>query len=222
MPKYRLLVFDFDGTLVDTVADIAYHANGVLDEFCFPSRPIQDVQEGIGHGVHELFKHLSRELGEDAALLERAVASFKKRYHEAPVIRTKAFPSVPEMLEGPLKNQQKAVLTNKPQGLTEIILAKLDLLRHFEIVLGLDAGFAPKPDPSSLDFVMKKCGRSHEETVMIGDSRVDRETARNAGVDFVWVDYGYDSSLASDISVRKSSNATEWASLVYGFNSHVL
>jgi phosphoglycolate phosphatase len=219
---YKLLVFDFDGTLVDTVADIAHHANGVLEEFRFPTRDIRDVQDGIGHGVHELLKHLCVGFHEDAELLEQAVASFKKRYHAAPVVYTAAFPGVAEALEGPLKNSQKAILTNKPQALAEIILAKLDLSRHFEIVIGLDAGFPPKPDPASLDFIMKKFGRSAKDTVLIGDSRVDRETARNAGVDFVWVDYGYDSLVLGEEGTRRVSSAAQWGTLVYGPSKGVI
>lgn len=219
---YKLLVFDFDGTLVDTVADIAYHANGVLEEFHFPTRDLRDVKEGIGHGVHELLKHLCVGFHEDAGLLEEAVTSFKKRYHAAPVVYTKAFPGVAEVLEGPLKKTQKAILTNKPQALAEIILAELDLSRHFEVVIGLDAGFAPKPDPASLNHIMKKCARAPKDTVLIGDSRVDRETARNADIDFVWVDYGYDDLVLGEEGTRRVSSAAQWGTLVYGPSKGVI
>jgi phosphoglycolate phosphatase len=214
LKSYKLFVFDFDGTLVDTVADIARHANGVLEEFHFPTRPLDDVRLGIGHGVHELLSHLAKDLGRDKERLEQAVQSFKKRYHASPAALSKPFPEVAAVLEGALGGYKKAVLTNKPQALTEIILAELDLSRYFYKVIGLDAGFPPKPDPASFRHLMQEMGAAPEETVLIGDSAVDRKTAQNAGADFIWVDYGYDHSLGGELGIRRFSSASQWADLV--------
>ncbi len=208
---YELLIFDFDGTLVDTAPDIATHANTVLKKYHFEPRSVAKVKEAIGRGVHELLRDLG--LRGDDARLEEAVLFFKKEYTRRPVIRTAPYPYVRKNLEGPLSGIKKAILTNKPQGLTCQILEQLKLGQFFEKVIGEGAGFPCKPDPSSARFVMETLGVRPKKTVLIGDSRVDHDTAKSAGIDFVHVTYGYD-LLFRRKSVKSAGSAAEWPVLL--------
>lgn len=212
MKPYELLIFDFDGTLVDTLPDIALYAHQVLGEFGVKTPPtLEAVKKAVGRGVHELLKDLG--ISADQALLEEAVISFKRRYSETPVVRTKPYPGVKETLSGPLGNIKKAIVTNKPYALTIKILKELGLEIYFETVIGLDTGYPAKPDASSVNFVMTHYGIPPSKVLFIGDSSIDAETSRNAGIDFAWVNYGYDRLNGVYQPKFEFSGAYEWKSL---------
>lgn len=212
--SYELLIFDFDGTLVDTLGDIAFYANGVLEESGFPRASVGQVRRAIGRGVHELLKCLAPAFGEAGreADLESAVDRFKARYNERPVRETSPFPGVQDMLEGPLRSFKKAIVTNKPQDITDRILKELSLEPFFDICIGMNGGFPAKPAPDSVDHVTRSLRASPSKTLFIGDSAVDGETALTAKVDFAWVSYGYDEAGCWP-KVRSFSSAWEWGSL---------
>lgn len=212
--KYELFVFDFDGTLVDTAGDIAIHANDVLKKFGFKAQTKTAVKNAIGFGVHELFKELTPSLKTDPTRLEEAVRLFKKRYSNKPVISTVPFPHVSRVLATTLKNYPKAIVTNKPHALAVKILKLLKLDKHFQMVIGLDQGYPAKPDPTSLIHVINSLGIAHHKAVYIGDSAVDAKTCKNAKVDFVWMDYGYDLSLEKQKNLVRFSSAARWSELV--------
>ena len=90
--------------------------------------------------------------------------------------------------------QSSAIITNKPQDITEAVLVKLSLEGHFNHLIGMHAGFEPKPDPSGVRYVITSEGVGAQETIFIGDSRIDAETSRNAGIDFGFAAWGYDST----------------------------
>ena len=212
MPKYRLIIFDFDGTLVDTAPDIALHTNAVLRGLGLPAQPLEAVKKAVGRGVHELFRDLSPALNEDEAALENAVTLFKENYWARPVVHTRAYPAVTEMLAGPLATFKKAIVTNKPHDLAKKILEWLSLTGYFELVIGLDSDYPAKPDPSSVKHVMDFLKASPKETLYIGDSHVDSETSQNAGIDFGWVSYGYD-DLNGTPRAMEFQSADQWAKL---------
>jgi phosphoglycolate phosphatase len=213
MKSYHLVIFDFDGTLVDTLQDIAYYANLVLREFGSMDRSPDDVKKAIGWGVRELFSNLSPELGRDPGRLEEAVARFRKYYNENPVRATRPMPGVREALAGPLEDVKKAIITNKPQDVTKSILKQLKLEAYFDPVIGMHGSYPPKPDPASTFFTMQFHGVVPNETVLIGDSRVDFETARAAGVDFIWMTNGYDDSLKGERAVTRFPSAWGWGNI---------
>lgn len=219
MSAYACILFDFDGTLVDTLDDIAAHANAVLEERGLPSRGRSQIQAAVGKGVHELFKALAEPFTADAAALEEAVLSFKSRYAAQPVISSRAYPCVREALESWLGPVPKAIVTNKPADLTRSILERLGLARHFPVLVGL-GDFAPKPDPAGVFHALEAVGARPERSVLIGDSRVDYETARNAGTAFVWAEYGYDD--LSGVSVPSVSSPCQWARALSNSDGDVL
>ncbi len=212
MSKYKLLIFDFDGTLVDTAPDIALYANEVLAEYGYPGRTLTEVKKAVGRGVHELLRELAPAFGDHTPRLEEAVASFKKRYWAKPVVHTKPFGGVVETLSGPLRAFKKAIVTNKPYGLTQKILDELSLSHFFNIVIGLDMEFPAKPHPASVKRVMESQSVQPSETLFLGDSYVDAETCLNAGIDFAWVDWGYD-QLNGHTPAFRFSNPLDWKKL---------
>ena len=208
---YELLIFDFDGTLVDTAPDIATHANTTLVKYRFPRKSLSEVKRAIGQGVHELLKDLGFRGEEDT--LDEAVEFFKKEYFRRPVIRTAPYPHVRRHLGGVLKGLSKAIVTNKPQKLTEQILSELGLRHFFDAVIGEGGRFPRKPDPASVEFVMKKLKSVPGRTAFVGDSRVDHQTAKGAGIDFIHVSYGYDFSFRPR-SKRSLESAREWSEIL--------
>lgn len=207
---YELLIFDFDGTLVDTAPDIALHANAVLEENDFPKKNLKQIKKAIGRGVHELLRDLG--FKGDEAFLDKAVLDFKKKYSKKPVIQTAPYPYVRENLQGPLKTIKKAIVTNKPHALTMKILKKLGLDGYFDLIIGEGGKFPRKPDPASVRFVMRKLKISPKRTAFVGDSRIDRDTAKNAGIKFVHVSYGYDAAFRPKRSSIKS--AASWPQIL--------
>ena len=210
---YKLLLFDFDGTLVDTVGDIAFYVNEVLAGEGQSGHSVERVKEAIGWGVHELFKELAPEFSSDTERLERAVEAFKRCYREKPVLKSRPFEGVQEILEGDLSKAVKGIVTNKPQDITLQILDELGLRKHFKSVIGMHAGFPAKPDPAALLHLMNLLGFSAKETIYIGDSPIDGETSTAAGVDFAWMSYGYH-ALDGAKPVYRFSSAKEWGVLV--------
>ncbi len=214
MRKYKLFIFDFDGTLVDTLPDISYHANAVLERMGCPKRRLSQVERAIGWGVHELFMGLAPQLAHDKERLDEAVVLFKKRYSEDPVARTKPYPYVRRMLSGPLKDISKVILTNKPQEITERILKALELEKYFLKTIGMQPLYPPKPDPTTAKLLLRQFEVLPEQALLIGDSAVDHETAQNAGIAFVWMRYGYDDSLRRVKPIRSMRSAAQWAKLL--------
>jgi len=211
---YPLVIFDFDGTLVDTAPDIAHYANIVLADFGYSPCSLRQVKGALGNGVHELIKNLAPGFDRDPEKFERAVATFRKLYFENPVLSSKPYPHVVRMLEGSLGAARKAIATNKPQDITEQILKILSLDRYFEMVIGMGSVFPPKPDPASLNHIIDRFGVKKTEAVLVGDSAVDVEAARRAQIDFVWMEHGYDASPGADPDVKnRFSNASKWAFL---------
>ncbi len=213
MKKYSLLLFDFDGTLVDTVGDIAYYVNQVLVKSGYPRHGVDEVKKAIGLGVHELFCGLEPKLELGTQRLEQMVESFKAQYRMAPVRETKPYPHVLEILSGKLASTPKAIVTNKPQDITEQILKELGMSEYFQYLIGMHAGYPPKPDPTAMEFIIGQLDIPKSAAVYLGDSRVDSLTCQNAAVDFVWMDYGYD-RLEEESYLHRFSSALDWAKLI--------
>jgi phosphoglycolate phosphatase len=180
----RLAVFDLDGTLVDSVDDLHASVNHALSTVGLPLRSRDEVRAFVGEGARVL---LARAVAPHGELLDPALAAWREHYAVHCLDRTRPYPGIEALLAG--ARRALAVHTNKPGPMARTILAGLGLLDRFAAVVGGDD--APrKPDPAGLLRIMATVGATPADTVFVGDSRHDVETARAAGVGMVAVTWG--------------------------------
>jgi len=185
----RALIFDLDGTLIDSKQDLIHSVNAMLVE-TGRERLHEDTISGyIGHGAPKL---VARALGNGAAEAEReqALKFFLAHYEEHKLDSTCAYPGVAEALEE-LREFSMAVLTNKPVRVSRRILEGLGLVKYFRTVYGGNSFETKKPDPLGARKILHEFGVAPQEAMLIGDSEVDVQTARNAGMLAATVNYGF-------------------------------
>ncbi len=187
-----VVIFDLDGTLIDSAADVAHAVNGMLAALGREPLAPEAVRAMIGDGMAKLVERAlaARDLtGVDAREAQRLCLS---RYEAEPVRATVPYPGVRATLEQLREEQLRlAVCTNKPAHLSTTILERLDLARFFTRVVGGDTLPFRKPDPRVLQSVLADFGASPREALMVGDSEVDAAAAEAAGVPLVLMTYGY-------------------------------
>ncbi len=190
----RLIVFDLDGTLVDTLPDIALHCNRLLAGEGYPVWDTEDYLGRVGWGLRETLRlSLPPEVSE--AETERLMHRFAESYTAEPVIRTVLYPGMEKVLEKlSAKGWRMMVYTNKVEETARRILSLLLPGRRFDAVLGAVEGRPQKPDPSVLLEYLRSTELGKSAILYVGDSPVDAETARRAGVDFAGVLWGYRSA----------------------------
>lgn len=193
--KIKLVIFDLDGTLIDSELDLAHAVNAMLRRYQRNELPLPTIATYIGDGAPMLVR---RALGDpdDQNFLREALEYFLTYYREHKLDNTRAYEGIPSALEqvangdgsGPVR---LAVLTNKPVRPARDILAGLGLATRFTQIYGGNSFETKKPDPLGAHTIVRESGVSTEETVMVGDSEVDILTARNAGMWSVGVRYGF-------------------------------
>ena len=188
--KYVLVIFDLDGTVLDTLKDLSSAVNFALEKHGFPPRTLDEARRFVGNGVANL---IARALPEDTLEAERAhvLADFKARYREHINDRTHPYPGIPELLRA-LRRAGVRVGINS----NKFDQALQNLCRiHFPGLYDVGAGEAEvtpkKPDPAAARRMMEAFNASPARTIYIGDSAVDLNTARNAGCDAAWVSWGF-------------------------------
>jgi len=188
--KKKLLIFDLDGTLVDSGDDIARAANKTLEAMGYATLSIETVKKSIGWGVKMLLEGLMPNEGEEG--LMEAREKFLRFYGEHLTEDTYIYPGVTDTLTY-FRNSGKtmAVVTNKPEGLSRRVIDELGLSGFFMMLIGGDTLRNRKPHPEPLERVMAETGFSTTETIFVGDSPVDSETGKNAGVFTIGVSYGF-------------------------------
>jgi len=179
---YDLVIFDLDGTLIDSVGDIADALNRTLGA----SFRDAEVAGWVGSGVRALLERAGVR-----ADLDETARKFREAYAVEPVRHTRPYLRVKETLRA--LQCDKAVATNKPGALSRTIVERLDLAGEFALVLGEDDVGRRKPDPLIVDIIRGKLGATRARTLYVGDSLVDAATADAAGVDLCLVTYGYES-----------------------------
>lgn len=195
LPLPRLVIFDLDGTLVDTVPDIAVALNSALADLDLPSVSEAQVRLWVGNGARTLCGRAIARQREDTAnpaLAERLLERFLSRYAERTCKDSRIYPGVLECLDWlGARRVRLACVTNKPLAHTEKLLAALRLDEHFDLVLGGDSLARRKPDPLPMRWCLRHFGVSSVEALVVGDSANDVDAARAAGIDSVAVTYGY-------------------------------
>ena len=179
---FKCLLFDLDGTLIDSRDDLADSVNLMLSEFDLPNLPSEKIYNFIGEGVFNLVNRsfsasLGKEFNKDFA--EKGVEIFRKYYAKNLLQKTKLYQGVAETLEK-LNAFPKAVITNKPHDFSVKILEGFGVLRHFEFVCGGDSFPERKPSPVPLLKTLESLNCLPSESLMIGDSWVDIEAGKNA------------------------------------------
>lgn len=185
----KLLIFDLDGTLADTSADIANAVNYAIEPLGKSSYSVEEIKAMVGSGITKLIRSL---IPSEASIPEENIVKrFLDYYSEHLLDNTKAYSYVKETLSNLGDGYKKAVISNKREGFSREILEGIGILQFFDIVLGSDSVREQKPSPVPLLEVMKRFGVAKDEAVMIGDSSYDIQAARAAGVKVVAVTYGF-------------------------------
>ena len=182
--NFRGLLFDLDGTLVDSRADLVTSVNLMLDELGYVPLPATQIITFVGEGMRLLIERalrasLSQE--PDEALVLHALEVYRGKYREHLLDQTQAYPEVYETLEA-FAHLPKAVVTNKPLEFTVTILEALDLQRHFVAVIGGDSLPERKPAPAPLLEAARLCDVAPRGCLMIGDTKVDMLAGKAAGM----------------------------------------
>jgi phosphoglycolate phosphatase len=181
-----LLIFDLDGTLIESKWDIAKSVNLTLAELGLPERPLEEIFGFVGDGVKKL---LRLAVGEgNQASFEDALRVFRGHYLEHCLDRTEFFPGIEPMLQH-FACKQKAVATNKSIEYTRVILNGLGA-QHFTYMVGGDNGFGLKPEPGMLLHIMEQLNVPKDRAVLVGDSTNDINGGHNAGIRVCAVGYG--------------------------------
>lgn len=192
--KTRLLIFDLDGTLVDSRLDLSNSVNAMLRHFGKHELPNEVIASYIGGGAPVLVR---RSLGDpdDETYVQRALEYFLLYYREHKLDNTYVYDGVREALEMILASYngnppRMAVLSNKPVGPSRAIVEALGLGQYFFQIYGGNSFHTKKPDPAGVEALLAEASATAEETIIIGDSDVDMITARNAGIYSIGVKYG--------------------------------
>ncbi len=187
---FELVVFDLDGTLVDSKRDLALAVNAARGDAGMVPLDCELIYSYVGNGAPMLIR---RSLGPEASeqQADRALQFFYEYYRDHMLDNTTLYPGVQETLDTLVEaDRNLAVLTNKPVRFSILMIERLGLARHFRRVYGGNSFDTKKPDPYGLNLLMAETGASKERTLMVGDSAVDILTARNAGVASCGVTYG--------------------------------
>jgi phosphoglycolate phosphatase len=193
------VVFDLDGTLVDSAPDIAAILNATLAEAGLAAFETQTVKTMIGGGSRRLIERALAARGEtgEARQIDRLTAEFERRYEAEPCRHTRTFPGARQLLAALASQQVRLGLcTNKPGTVTRLLLAALDLDRFFAAVVTGSDGVAKKPDPAMLRRVLADLDTEPAQAVMLGDSAADVGCARGAGCPVLLVSFGYSATPA--------------------------
>ncbi len=196
------VVWDLDGTLIDSAPDLRRALNVVLAESGCETLEVESVRTMIGNGVAKLVERGFRAAGRELSgpELEQRVEQFMVYYSADPTLHTELYPGVAETLQTlAAAGVKQGLCTNKPEAVTRLILQQLDIDQYFLAVVGGDTTSARKPDPAPLRHCIEAMGATVGDTIMIGDSAVDAGTARALRVPIGLVAHGYRSTDAASI-----------------------
>ncbi len=185
----RLLVFDLDGTLIDSRRDLADAANEALAAHGYAPLAVEAIARMVGEGARVLLQRAFAAHG--AELPTGALETFLACYDQRLFVHTCLYPGIRETLAHLAQRATLAVLTNKPVGPARLLLDHFALTPYLFRVVGGDGPFPRKPDPAGLRSIMTEASATPEATMLVGDSWIDHATARRAGVRVCLVRYGF-------------------------------
>lgn len=186
--RKRLIIYDLDGTLVDTAQDIAEATNHVLTTLTGRGLPDEEIKRFVGQGLHDLIRRALNTT--DEALVERGTQLFSEHYGQHLLDHSRLYPFAKETLRY-FHDRIQAVITNKPDPFVRPLLRGLGVERHFAHVIAPGGGYPKKPDPTALKALIARARLYPVDALMVGDSLIDVETGRNAKVPTVILTHGF-------------------------------
>ena len=189
----KLVIFDLDGTLLDTLDDLSAAVNHAMQQRGFPQHTREEYRTMVGHGARNLMTQaVPMEYRADDALIDAVLADFRNYYNAHIDVYTKPFPGIPQLLKNLHQNGVKlAVASNKFQEGTEHLIKEFFPNIPFVAILGNRPNQPLKPDPAVVGEILEKAIVPKEDAVMVGDSDTDMETAANSGICGIAVNWGY-------------------------------
>jgi len=187
MKSIRLIIFDLDGTLVNTLEDISHSVNFTLGRLGRPLLHLDTVRQYVGDGLEML---LTRALGGHAGLIEEAKSIYTDHQKRNLVVSSRLYPGVQETLEH-FRSLPMAVVTNKTLEFSEPLLEQLGIRSYFGMVIGADAGLPLKPAPDAFLSIMNRLAVPKEYTAVVGDGTTDIFAGKAAGITTCAVTYGF-------------------------------
>ena len=190
----KMMLFDLDGTLVDTAPDFRNSVNYMLEHYSEPLVTLEEIRDWVGYGGRELIRRtmLAKKIEFDDAKLDTMLELFLSHYTENIDDDSKLYDNVKETLVFLKDNNiTLSVCTNKDEKLSNTLLEKLDVLHLFDYLVGAHTFEKRKPHPMPILKTLEHLNMSKDEAVMIGDSITDLKSAQGAGIPIVLVDYGY-------------------------------
>jgi phosphoglycolate phosphatase len=188
----KLVIFDLDGTLLNTIADLATATNQALASYGYPTHDIPQYKYFVGNGINKLFERALPDEEKKQENVLKIRERFIPYYNEHLTDFTKPYPDIPELLETIQHHDiQIAVASNKYQQATSKLIPYFFPNIKFTAIFGQREGVPRKPDPTTVFDIIKIAGVNKEEVLYVGDSNVDMQTAINAGVDGIGVTWGF-------------------------------
>lgn len=193
--KYRGVVFDFDGTLLDTLQDLADSVNAVLGRSGFPPHTLDEYRLFVGQGIEELARRVLPEGRRDEATITHTLAEVRREYRQRWPDHTRPYDGIPALLDALAERGIKmAIVTNKPDDSTRQMAARLLPRWGFDVIIGATADLPHKPDPAGAIEAARAMGLPPEAILYVGDSDIDMKTAIAAGMYPVGVLWGFRSA----------------------------
>jgi phosphoglycolate phosphatase len=194
-----LVIFDLDGTLIDSRIDLANSTNEVLVGYGARPRPVDRIAAMVGEGARTLVQRALADAAVDAPI-DDALERFHVAYDRRLLEHTAPYSGIPDVVRAAANLGRVALLTNKPEAPARRLLEAFDLLAPFMAVIGGDSGFPRKPDPTAVQHLITTARAAPAETLFVGDSEIDVQTARRAAVSICVARYGF-GYLRGDLNV---------------------
>ncbi|MDR0699220.1 MAG: HAD family hydrolase [Tannerella sp.] len=217
MPPAKLIIFDLDGTLLNTISDLAHSTNYALKKNGFPAHPVEAYKHFVGNGINKLFERALPEGGKTEENIHRIRKEFLPYYENHNTDYTQPYEGIPQLLKFvQSKGLKTAVASNKYQQATEKLINRFFPEITFSSVFGQREGIPAKPDPAIVYEILSVAAIAATESLYVGDSGVDMKTASNAGITSVGVTWGFRtrSELETNGAVYIAESITDIINLI--------
>ncbi len=209
--KNKLLVFDFDGTIINTSEALTMAINELLSRYGLLPVTVQEVKKAVGGGIQLTLQRLFGEKYHD-----ELVDEFRSLYPKYLESHVRVYDGMDRAIKTLYeKGYKMAILSNGSTPFMEKMLERFGLRDYFHLIVGIDKGFPPKPDRTALLYIMELMNSDPDHTIFIGDSEYDIMTAKNAGVRVIFVPWGYGENIGADVEVESADELPEVVEMLF-------